>query len=134
MGISGEFPGQLPGSTLINNMYVWLQLLKENYPEYLHNIRISRVRYVKHQIHHWIAQYRHGTIDFLCLLKRFKLLPIKDWIGLVSILWDKRSLNALYFMLKKRSPSKVDTFYYGPKSLNGVFTSSDLYHKVIKNR
>jgi glycosyltransferase involved in cell wall biosynthesis len=134
LGISGEFPGQLPGSTLINNMYVWLQLLKENYPEYLHNIRISRVRYVKHQIHHWIAQYRHGTIDFLCLLKRFKLLPIKDWIGLVSILWDKRSLNALYFMLKKRSPSKVDTFYYGPKSLNGVFTSSDLYHKVIKNR
>ena len=46
LGISGDFPGQLPGSALINNMYVWLQLLKNNFPNYLDGVQISRNGYV----------------------------------------------------------------------------------------
>ena len=134
LGISGDFPGQLPGSALINNMYVWLQLLKDNYPDYLGDVQISRNGYVRHQLHYWISQYRHGSIERKDLFHLLGLLTLKDKLGLISAIWDKRSILALYAMLKMRNPSKIDTFYYGPQQLKGVLTSSDLYNKVVKKK
>ena len=134
LGISGDFPGQLPGSALINNMYVWLQLLKDNYPDYLGGVQISRNGYVRHQLHYWISQYRHGSIERKDLFHRLGLLTLKDKLGLISAIWDKRSILALYAMLKMRNPSKIDTFYYGPQQVKGILTSSDLYNKVIRKK
>ena len=134
LGISGDFPGQLPGSALINNMYVWLQLLKDNYPDYLGDVQISRNGYVRHQLHYWISQYRHGSIERKDLFHLLGLLTLKDKLGLISSIWDKRSILALYAMLKMRNPSKIDTFYYGPQQLKGILTSSDLYNKVIRKK
>ena len=134
LGISGDFPGQLPGSALINNMYVWLQLLKDNYPDDLGGVQISRNRYVRHQLHHWISQYRHGSIERKDLFHRLGLLTLKEKLGLISAIWDKRSILALYAMFKTLNPSKVDTFYYGPQQLKGILTSSDLYNKVIRKK
>jgi len=134
LGISGDFPGQLPGSALINNMYVWLQLLKDNYPDYLGGVQISRNGYVRHQLHYWISQYRHGSIERKDLFHRLGLLTLKDKLGLISAIWDKRSILALYAMFKKLNPSKIDTFYYGPQQLKGILTSSDLYNKVIRKK
>ena len=134
LGISGDFPGQLPGSALINNMYVWLQLLKDNYPDYLGGVQISRNGYVRHQLHYWISQYRHGSIERKDLFHLLGLLTLKDKLGLISAIWDKRSILALYAMLKMPNPSKIDTFYYGPQQLKGILTSSDLYNKVIKKK
>ena len=134
LGISGDFPGQLPGSALINNMYVWLQLLKDNYPDYLDGVQISRNGYVRHQLHYWISQYRHGSIERKDLFHRLGLLTLKDKLGLISAIWDKRSILALYAMLKMRNPSKIDTFYYGPQQVKGILTSSDLYNKVISKK
>ena len=134
LGISGDFPGQLPGSALINNMYVWLQLLKDNYPDYLGGVQISRNGYVRHQLHYWISQYRHGSIERKDLFHRLGLLTLKDKLGLISAIWDKRSILALYAMFKTPNPSKIDTFYYGPQQLKGILTSSDLYNKVIRKK
>ena len=134
LGISGDFPGQLPGSALINNMYVWLQLLKDNYPDYLGDVQISRNGYVRHQLHYWISQYRHGSIERKDLFHLIGLLTLKDKLGLISAIWDKRSILALYAMLKMRNPSKIDTFYYGPQQVKGILTSSDLYNKVISKK
>ena len=134
LGISGDFPGQLPGSALINNMYVWLQLLKDNYPDYLGGVQISRNGYVRHQLHYWISQYRHGSIERKDLFHLIGLLTLKDKLGLISAIWDKRSILALYAMLKMRNPSKIDTFYYGPQQVKGILTSSDLYNKVISKK
>ena len=134
LGISGDFPGQLPGSALINNMYVWLQLLKDNYPDYLGNVHISRNGYVRHQLHYWISQYRHGSIERKDLFHLLGLLTLKDKLGLISAIWDKRSILALYAMFKKLNPSKIDTFYYGPQQVKGILTSSDLYNKVIRKK
>ena len=134
LGISGDFPGQLPGSALINNMYVWLQLLKDNYPDYLGDVQISRNGYVRHQLHYWISQYRHGSIGRKDLFHLLGLLTLKDKLGLISAIWDKRSILALYAMLKMRNPSKIDTFYYGPQQVKGILTSSDLYKKVISKK
>ena len=115
-------------------MYLWLQLLKDNYPNLLSDIRISRNNYVKHQLHFWISQYRHKSINREDLLHRIGLLTLKDKFGLISVLWHKRSIVALYSMFKIRKPTKVDTFYYGPKSLEGVTNSKDFYNKVIKKQ
>ena len=134
LGISGDFPGQLPGSALINNMYVWLQLLKDNYPDDLGGVQISRNGYVRHQLHYWISQYRHGSIERKDLFHRLGLLTLKDKLGLISAIWDKRSILALYAMFKTLNPSKIDTFYYGPQQLKGILTSSDLYNKVIRKK
>ena len=134
LGISGDFPGQLPGSALINNMYVWLQLLKDNFPDYLGGVQISRNRYVRHQLHYWISQYRHGSIERKDLFHRLGLLTLKDKLGLISAIWDKRSILALYAMFKTLNPSKIDTFYYGPQQVKGILTSSDLYNKVIRKK
>ena len=134
LGISGDFPGQLPGSALINNMYIWLQLLKDNYPDYLGGIQISRNGYVRHQLHYWISQYRHGSIERKDLFHLLGLLTLKDKLGLISAIWDKRSILALYAMFKTLNPSKIDTFYYGPQQVKGILTSSDLYNKVIRKK
>lgn len=134
LGISGDFPGQLPGSALINNMYVWLQLLKDNYPDYLGGVQISRNGYVRHQLHYWISQYRHGSIERKDLFHLLGLLTFKDKLGLISAIWDKRSILALYAMFKTLNPSKIDTFYYGPQQVKGILTSSDLYNKVIRKK
>ena len=133
LGISGDFPGQLPGSALINNMYVWLQLLKDNYPDYLGGVQISRNGYVRHQLHYWISQYRHGSIERKGLFHRLGLLTLKDKLGLISAIWDKRSILALYAMFKTPNPSKID-FFYGSQQLKGILTSSDLYNKVIRKK
>ena len=134
LGISGDFPGQLPGSALINNIYVWLQLLKDNYPDDLGGVQISRNGYVRHQLHYWISQYRHGSIERKDLFHRLGLLTLKDKLGLISAIWDKRSILALYAMFKTLNPSKIDTFYYGPQQVKGILTSSDLYNKVIRKK
>ena len=134
LGISGDFPGQLPGSALINNMYVWLQLLKDNYPDYLGDVQISRNGYVRHQLHYWISQYRHGSIERKDFLHLLGLLTLKDKLGLISAIWDKRSILALYAMFKTLNPSKIDTFYYGPQQSKGILTASDLYNKVIRKK
>ena len=66
MGIpTAEFPNCLPGGGFINNMYLWLQLLKDNHPSYLQDIRISRTNYVRHQVYNWISQYRQPTVENL---------------------------------------------------------------------
>ena len=134
LGISGDFPGQLPGSALINNMYVWLQLLKDNYPDYLGDVQISRNGYVRHQLHYWISQYRHGSIERKDLFHLIGLLNLRDTLGLISAIWDKRSILALYAMFKTLNPSKIDTFYYGPQQSKGILTASDLYNKVIRKK
>ena len=131
LGIDDDFPGKLPGNPLINNMHVWLELLKENYPDSLENINISRLNYVKHQVYFWISQYKLKVISFGSLLKLFMRLSFVDMIKLISVLWDKKSLLSMRMLITKRKLSAVDTFYYGPKPLKGINDAKELYDKVI---
>ena len=131
LGIDDDFPGKLPGNPLINNMHVWLELLKESYPDSLEKINISRSNYVKHQVYFWISQYRLKVISFGSLLKLFRRLSFVDMIKLISVLWDKKSLQSMRMLITKRKLSAVDTFYYGPKPLKGINDAKELCDKVI---
>jgi glycosyltransferase involved in cell wall biosynthesis len=105
LGIDDDFPGKLPGNPLINNMHVWLELLKESYPDSLEKINISRSNYVKHQVYFWISQYKLKVITLGSLVKLFSHLNLVDIINLVSVLWDKRSLTDL------TSSKDIDKYY-----------------------
>ena len=131
LGIDDDFPGKLPGNPLINNMHVWLELLKESYPDSLEKINISRSNYVKHQVYFWISQYRLKVISFGSLLKLFRRLSFVDMIKLISVLWDKKSLQSMRMLITKRKLSAVETFYYGPKPLKGINDAKELCDKVI---
>jgi glycosyltransferase involved in cell wall biosynthesis len=131
LGIDDNFPGKLPGNPLINNMHVWLELLKESYPDSLEKINISRSNYVKHQVYFWISQYRLKVISFGSLLKLFRRLSFVDMIKLISVLWDKKSLQSMRMLITKRKLSAVETFYYGPKPLKGINDAKELCDKVI---
>ena len=131
LGIDDDFPGKLPGNPLINNMHVWLELLKESYPDSLEKINISRSNYVKHQVYFWISQYRLKVISFGSLLKLFRRLSFVDMIKLISVLWDKKSLQSMRMLITNRKLSAVETFYYGPKPLKDINDAKELYDKVI---
>lgn len=131
LGIDDDFPGKLPGNPLINNMHVWLELLKESYPDSLEKINISRSNYVKHQVYFWISQYRLKVISFGSLLKLFRRLSFVDMIKLISVLWDKKSLQSMRMLITKRKLSAVETFYYGPKPLKDINDAKELCDKVI---
>ncbi len=131
LGIDDDFPGKLPGNPLINNMHVWLELLKESYPDSLEKINISRLNYVKHQVYFWISQYRLKVISFGSLLKLFRRLSFVDMIKLISVLWDKKSLQSMRMLITKRKLSAVETFYYGPKPLKDINDAKELCDKVI---
>jgi len=131
LGIGDSFPGKLPGNPLINNMHVWLDLLKESYPDSLVDVSISRSNYVKHQVYFWVSQYRLKVITLRELLKLFTYLDFVDKASLFSALWHKKSLQSLRMLITKRKPTVIDTFYYGPKPLQDVNNAKELYDKVI---
>lgn len=134
LGISMEFKGKLPGNPLVNNMHVWLDLLKVNYPDYLGNIRISRSNYIRHQVFYWVSQYRHGSITLKNLIRLFSYLNIFDWMGVISAAWDIKSIKALISMMKVSKASKVDTFYYGPKPLEGILNIKDFAEWICRGK
>ena len=139
LGISMEFKDQLPGNALVNNMCVWLDLLRKNHPEHLTNIDISRANYVRHQVYHWVSQFRHGSITLTALRRLFSNLSYIDWMGVISSAWDKKSIQALLSriikpMIKTPKASKLNTFYYGPKVLEEVSNIKDFANWICRKK
>jgi len=90
LGINPKFDGRLPGNELLNGMHVWLQMLKDNFPE-LDRISINRRQYVRRQVYAWLLQLRLSSINFHQLISNVKLLGIKDWFGLMLSIFDSQS-------------------------------------------
>ena len=71
------------------------------------------------------------VISFGSLLKLFRRLSFVDMIKLISVLWDKKSLQSMRMLITKRKLSAVETFYYGPKPLKGINDAKELCDKII---
>jgi glycosyltransferase involved in cell wall biosynthesis len=95
LGISPEFPGELPGSPLLNGMHVWLNRLLENYPRELSGVAVDRAGYVRRQVYDWLLQKRFGGLGWTDLARRFGLLSAKDWSLLASTVVDRESWRRL---------------------------------------
>ena len=83
---------------------------------------ISSLESLKHKL---------KVITLGSLVKLFSHLNLVDIINLVSVLWDKRSLQSMHMLITKRKLTTIDAFYYGPKPLKGVNDAKELYEKVI---
>ena len=132
LGIDDRFYGKLPGSPLVNNMYLWLELLRDNNQEELAKIPVSRDQYIKHQIFYWLSMYRKNEVSFGDLLKLFKMLSYAELLGRIPSLYNKRSINALFMLLNNKVTSD-GSFYFRQKSIDNIKDISSLYNNVIKN-
>ena len=103
LGIKPEFPGELPGSPLLNGMHVWLNRLLEHFPKELKGVKIDRAGYVRRQIYNWLLQKRFGGLSSGGLFRNFRLLSAADWAGLAATLTDRESWRRFGGILSRRT-------------------------------
>ena len=103
LGIDPEFPGELPGSPLLNGQHMWLNRLLEHFPTELKGVAVDRAGYVRRQIYNWLLQKRFGRIGWPGLARRFALLSAADWARLGLTLFDTESWQRLYAIVAARN-------------------------------
>jgi hypothetical protein len=86
LGIETGFPGQLPGSEIVNGTYRCLLELQRDYPRELAGVEIDRAHYVVQQVNAWYVQWRLGSLSSREVLERLRLVGARDWLGFARLL------------------------------------------------
>lgn len=121
LGINSEFPGRLPGNELVNGMYVWLLLLKQNYTELLRDVMIDHAGYVRRQFYAWFMQRKLGAITTGDFMRNLRLLSLSDWVGLAATAFDKPSWARLLRVVSSGSKkSGAEAQWHSLRPLEGV--------------
>ena len=101
LGIEPTFPGELPGSPLLNGMHVWLDRLKAGFPNETRAMEIDRARYVQRQVYQWLLETGLGRMSTTGLFQRLRLLSPRDWLGLGRGFVDRQNWGRLYSVLAR---------------------------------
>jgi hypothetical protein len=120
LGIETRTPGLLPGNELLNGMYQWLVLLKENYPAALKGIQIDQSAYLIRQLRFWLIQYRHRGISAVELRRRICLLTAKNWAVMAMSIFDAEVWRRLAWWLGPKSANQIQTLWPGLEQLKGI--------------
>jgi glycosyltransferase involved in cell wall biosynthesis len=120
LGINSDFKGRLAGIELNNCMYVWLQLLKTNYPELLSAVEISRANYVRRQVYSWYLQYRSRAASGGDIIRWMGKLSFFDWLCVLTIFFDTQSWQRLFLLLAGAKKSKVQSLWQGAILLKDI--------------
>lgn len=120
LGVSVDFSGGLPGSALLNGMYMWLLKLKARYPQALKGIDVNRGAYVRRQVYAWLVQRRYGGITTCELLSRFARLSPGDWARLFGTVVDAESWRRLGRFLQSRRKTQAEAMSNGMMPLSGI--------------
>ena len=120
LGINTRFPGSLPGSELVNGMYTWLLMLKENYPEELREIEIDKNGYIRRQAYSWLIQYRNKALGMREMVQLFRKLGIRELIGLLSGVFDRDSWRYALRLIRFSNRSNAESQWKGLETLAGV--------------
>ena len=107
LGIDQQFPGELPGSPLINGMHVWLSRLLVQFPAELAGATIDRAGYVRRQVYNWLLQKRFGRLTWAELMRRLGLLSAADWTGLGMTAFDRASWSKLTTTLSRAGSAQA---------------------------
>ncbi len=86
LGIETGFPGQLPGSEIVNGTYRCLLELQRDYPRELAGVEIDRAHYVVQQVNAWYVQWRLGSLSSREVVERLRLVGARDWLGFSRLL------------------------------------------------
>ena len=133
LGIESDFKGRLPGNELINQMHVWLGLLKTHYSDELKDVRISRPNYVRRQVYHWYMQYKFKALPANEWVGRMRRLSLMDLLGLMGVIFDRESWVRLLRMVKSRNSTSVQKIFHGLSPLEDVLTINDFKNWLIQN-
>ena len=120
LGISSDFHGYLPGNELLSGMHVWLLLLKNNFPEVLKNVKISRSGYVRRQFYAWIIKLKLGRISISEFIHNLSLLSFLDWIGLIFSAIDKASWAHLLRLISFDSKAIVRMQWHSLRPIESI--------------
>ena len=134
LGIEADFKGRLPGNELMNGMHVWLDLLKNDYPQLLKNVSVDRAGYVRRQFYAWYMQRKLGSISTKDFIHNLGLLSLADWGGLFSSVVDKASWKRLFRVLFLMKQSNVEVQWHGVKSLPGITDIRQFAHWLESQR
>jgi len=110
LGIAAEFAGRLPGNELMNGMHVWLNRLRQNYPEQLNGVKVDRPGYVRRQFYAWCMQWKLGAITPAGFRANLSLLSPSDWLGLLGSVVNWASWKRLIRIVRggrKRSAAEA---------------------------
>jgi hypothetical protein len=119
LGIDPRFPGELPGSPLLNGVHVWLNRLLERFPEQLAGVKVDRAGYVRRQVRYWLLQKKYGGLGWADLARRFGHLSSGDWLRLAASTFDAESWRRVGSMLSRRIGA-VEGQWDKLRPLNGV--------------
>lgn len=121
LGIDADFKGRLPGNELLNGMHVWLDALKQNYPQLLGGVSIDRAGYVRRQFYAWFMQRKLGAISTADLLRNLGLLGVGDWFGLAATVFDRASwARLLRVAFQSSNKSGAEAQWHSLRPLEGV--------------
>lgn len=120
LGIETSFRDRLPGNELLNAMCIWLQHLKQDYPDLLVGVEPSRPDYVVRQLKTWYTQTRLGRMAPREALRRIRLLTPRDWLALVRGLARRENLRAAVTHLRIGRGDHAQQLWYGLNSLPDV--------------
>jgi glycosyltransferase involved in cell wall biosynthesis len=95
LGIDVQFDGYLPGTDMLNGVYVTLQHLRDDFSSQLAGVEISRSNYVYRQMYSWYLSARLRSIDRAEIVHRLRLLSAHDWIGFLRELTVRLDLDML---------------------------------------
>ena len=95
LGIETGFPGQLPGSEIVNGTYRCLLELQRDYPRELAGVEIDRAHYVAQQVNASYLQLRLGSLSLREVLGRARLLSAGDVLGFTWLLLSRLSPGML---------------------------------------
>jgi hypothetical protein len=93
LGIDVQFDGYLPGTDMLNGVYLTLEQLRNDFPGQLGGVEISRSNYVYRQMYSWYLSARLGAIDRTEVVRRLRLLSARDWLGFVRELTARVNLD-----------------------------------------
>lgn len=120
LGISTGFPGQLPGSEVMNGTYLTLLELARDFPSALGGRRIDRDEYVMAQAYTWYVHRRLGSLTTREVAARLRLLSARDLAGLARMSASRLRPAKLKRALKIDRAEPVKDLWEGMQPLPAV--------------
>jgi glycosyltransferase involved in cell wall biosynthesis len=120
LGIAIDLPRRLPGNELFNAMYVWLLLLKHDFPRELGDIEVSRADYALRQTWASITAWRLGHLSGRRLVRRIARVSPAEWLGIARLATDREMLGQLAKRVRLRRDDTAQQLWLGLRPLPEV--------------
>lgn len=120
LGLNEKDDSLLPGNELLNNMCIWLKLVKKNNVEELGGISIKREAYLARQIFWWLKELKTGGINVSEFIDRCKLIKPGEFLKIIKILFESRTWKKILSVLKSKKDRNINANIEGMNEIKGI--------------